>query len=240
MALGPWDLLVLGGSQLLSGYLQSEAAGEAAGIQGAAALAGIEEQRRQFDKIQETLRPYREAGIVAIGGLAPYAEAGAPALEQQQAILGLLGTERQREAIRGITEGAGFQESVRQGEEALLQRASATGGLRGGNIQAALAQFRPQLLQQAIEQQYGRLGGLTGMSRETIQNLLQQGQAAAAGTGTAALQSGTNVSNLLQQQGAAAAGGALAQGRAYRGLLDLPMQLAGAQLAGGGGINLFD
>lgn len=240
MALGWMDLLVLGGTQLLSGYLQSEAAQEAGGLQSAAALAGIEEQRRQFEKIQETLKPYREAGIVAIGGLAPYAEAGAPALEQQQAIMGLLGPERQQAAIRGISEGAGFQEAVRQGEEALLSRASATGGLRGGNIQAALAQFRPELLQRAIEQQYTRLGGMTDMGRQTLQNLLQQGQSAAAGTGTAALQTGSTVSNLLQQQGAAQAGSALAQGRAYSGLLNLPSQLAGISIGAGGTGSLFD
>jgi hypothetical protein len=239
MALSVWDLLVLGGTQAYSGYQQSKAAEQAAGIQGAAAMAGIEEQRRQFDKIQEILRPYREAGIVSIGGLAPFAEAGAPALEQQQALLGLLGGERQREAITGISEGPGFQEAVRQGEEALLSRASATGGLRGGNIQAALAQFRPQMLQQAIEQQYTRLGGMAGMGRDTLQNLLQQGQASAAGTGTAALQSGTAVSNLLQQQGAAAAGGALAQGQAYRGLLDLPARLIGQGIGSGNYVSLF-
>jgi hypothetical protein len=234
------DLLVLGGTQLLSGYLQSEAAQEAGGLQSAAALAGIEEQRKQFEKIQEALKPYREAGIVAIGGLAPYAEAGAPALEQQQAIMGLLGPERQQAAIRGISEGAGFQEAVRQGEEALLSRASATGGLRGGNIQAALAQFRPELLQRAIEQQYTRLGGMTDMGRQTLQNLLQQGQSAAAGTGTAALQTGSTVSGLLQQQGAAEAGSALAQGRAYSGFLNLPGQLAGISIGAGGTGSLFD
>ena len=240
MALGWMDLLVLGGTQLLSGSLQSEAAQEAGGLQSAAALAGIEEQRQRFQQIQEALKPYREAGIVAIGGLAPYAEAGAPALEQQQAIMGLLGPERQQSAIRGISEGAGFQEAVRQGEEALLSRASATGGLRGGNIQAALAQFRPELLQRAIEQQYTRLGGMTDMGRQTLQNLLQQGQSAAAGTGTAALQTGSTVSNLLQQQGAAQAGSALAQGRAYSGLLNLPSQLAGINIGAGGTGSLFD
>ena len=154
--------------------------------------------------------------------------------------MGLLGPERQQAAIRGISEGAGFQETVRQGEEALLSRASATGGLRGGNIQAALAQFRPELLQRAIEQQYTRLGGMTDMGRQTLQNLLQQGQASAAGTGTAALQTGSAVSNLLQQQGAAQAGTALAQGRAYSGLLNLPSQLAGIKIGAGGTGSLFD
>jgi len=239
ISLDPMDLLIAGGAQLLSGFLQSSSAKEASQLQSGAALAGIAEQRRQFEQIQETLRPYREAGVVSIGGLAPFAEAGAPALEQQQALLGLRGPEAQQEAIKGITEGAGYQAAVQEGERALLQRASATGGLRGGNVQAALAQFRPQMLSQAIEQQYNRLGGMSGMGRETLQNLLQQGQAAAAGTGTAALQSGTNISNLMQQQGAAQAGGALAQGRAFQGLLNLPSQLIGANIGAGGTGSIF-
>jgi len=86
----------------------------------------------------------------------------------------------------------------------LLQRASATGGLRGGNIQGALAQFRPQLLSSLIDQQYGRLGGMTAL-----------GQQSAAGVGTAGLQTGVNVANLLGQQGAAQAGAEIAQGKAF-------------------------
>ena len=91
-----------------------------------------------------------------------------------------------------------------EAQEALLQRASATGGLRGGNIQGALAQFRPQLLSSLIEQQYGRLGGMTSL-----------GQQSAVGVGNAGMQTGANVSRLLGEQGAAEAGGQIAQGRAF-------------------------
>lgn len=105
-----------------------------------------------------------------------------------------------------------------QGENAILQNASATGGLRGGNVQGALAQFRPQLLSSLIQRQFQNLGGLTSI-----------GQNAAAGTGSAGLQTGTNISNLFQQQGAAEAGGALANGRAQ----------ANAFGAVGGGLGLF-
>ena len=104
---------------------------------------------------------------------------------------------------------------AQQGEEALLQRASATGGLRGGNIQGALAQFRPALLSNLIEQQYGRLGGMTALGSETTSNLARLGQASAAGTGAAAQTTGTNVATLLGQQGAAAAGAEIAKGKAF-------------------------
>ena len=225
----PITALVVGGTQVVGGMVQSRAASKAAGAQTQAAEAGIEEQRRQFEAVQEILKPYVTAGTTALGGLQPYAAAGAPALEQQQAIAGLLGPEAQQAAIAGIEQGAGFQAQVRQGEEALLQRASATGGLRGGNIQAALAQFRPQMLQQEIATQYGRLGGLTSLGQTTTQNLAQMGQASAAGTATAGLRTGADIAGLMGQQGAARAGAELAQGQAFANVLNLPAQFLGAQ-----------
>ena len=235
----PITALVVGGSQLIGSSMQASAAGDAAAIQSGAAEAGIAEQRRQFDAMRELLKPYTEVGVPALKGLQPYAEAGAPALEQQQALLGLRGPEAQRAAIAGIEGGAGYQAQVQAGEEALLQRASATGGLRGGNIQAALGQFRPQMLQQEIERQYGRLGGMADIGRVTQQNLAQIGQSSAAGTGSAGLQTGTNVANLLSQQGAALAGGELGEAKAYGQLFNLPAQFLGMQMGGGKAGSLF-
>lgn len=200
----PVTALVVGGSQVVGGMIQSSAASDAAGAQTAAAEAGIAEQRRQFDLVQQLLKPYVEVGT--------------PALQQQQALIGLQGQEAQQQAISALEQGAGFQARVRQGEEALLQRASATGGLRGGNIQAALAQFRPQMLQQEIETQYGRLGGLTSL-----------GQQSAAGVGTAGLQTGARVAGLYGDVGAAQAGKELAQGQAMAGLFNMPAQFLGMQ-----------
>jgi hypothetical protein len=189
--------------------MQASAAGEAAGIQAGAAQAGIEEQRRQFDAMRELLKPYTEAGV--------------PALQQQQAFLGLQGPEAERAAIERIRSGETFQALAGQGEEALLQRASATGGLRGGNIQGALAQFRPQLLSSLIDQQYGRLGGLTTMGERSSTNL-----------GTAGITSGTNISNLLAQEGQARSGGVIGEAKAYGQLFNLPAQFLGMQMGAGG------
>jgi hypothetical protein len=137
--------------------------------------------------------------------MSPYVAAGVPALTAQQALVGLQGPEAEQAALERITGGSTFQELARQGEEALLQRASATGGLRGGNVQAALAQFRPQLLNQLIEQQYTQLGGLTNI-----------GQASAVRQAAAGQQTGLNVANLLANQGAATAGGQVARGNVGR------------------------
>jgi hypothetical protein len=200
--------MIVAGSQLVGSSMQASAAGDAASAQGAASQAGIEEQRRQFDEMRKLLQPYTEAGL--------------PALEQQQTLLGLKGPEAEQAAIARLTGGETFKALAQQGENALLQQASATGGLRGGNIQAALGQFRPQLLSSLIEQQYGRLGGMTSM-----------GQASAAGVGSAGMQTGTNIANLLGQQGAAEAGGILGEAKAYGQLFNLPAQFVGAQIGAG-------
>jgi hypothetical protein len=90
-------------------------------------------------------------------------------------------------------------------------------------MQAAMAQFRPQLLADQINQQFSRLGGLASL-----------GQNAAAGVGNAGMQTGGAVSGLLAQQGAAQAGGRLAQGAAWGNAIGSIGQAAGMYGAMGG------
>ena len=198
-------VITVAGSAVISNQ-QRKAAKGAANAQAAAAQAGISEQERQFLAIQELLKPYVQAGTGALGG--------------QQALVGLSGPEAQQKAIAALQGSPQFQAITQQGENAILQRASATGGLRGGNVQAALGQFRPQLLSQLIEQQYGRLGQISSL-----------GQASAAGQAAMGQQQGVNIAGLLGQIGQAQAGGALAQGAANAGLVGGLSQFGGA-LAG--------
>ncbi|MBJ8495539.1 hypothetical protein GHV14_16495 [Acinetobacter nosocomialis] len=190
---------------------QKNAANQAAQVQTESSQAAIDEQKRQFDAIQELMKPYVNAGTGALAG--------------QQDLLGLNGAAKQQAAIDSINNSQAMQTYMQQGENAILQNASATGGLRGGNTQSALSQFRPQLLNQLINQQYQNLGGLTSI-----------GQNAAAGVGNAGMQSASNIGNLLQQVGAAQAGNALAQGQAsanqWAGIGNLVGQLGGAYLGG--------
>lgn len=184
---------VTAGGAIYSANKNAKAAKSAANSQDAAALAGIEEQARQFDAVKELL--------------APYVNAGTPAIKSMQDLLGLGGATAQRDAIAALEASPGLTSLLQSGESAILQNASATGGLRGGNTQAALAQFRPALLSQAISDQYSRLGGLASL-----------GQNSAAMTGNAGIATGNGIASLLQQQGAARAGGALASGSAASGL----------------------
>lgn len=225
--------LIAGGTSLLGGAAQSRAAKKAGQAQAQASEAGIEEQRRQFDIAQEMLRPYREAGISAISGMQPFQTGGAQAYQQQLALAGLLGPEAEAAAIERIQTRPGFQAEMEAAEQALLQRAAATGGLRGGNIQAALAEFRPQMLREAIEQEYGRFGGLAGAGLETLGQLYSGGQASAAGTASQAQRTGESIAGLMGEAGAARAGARLGKGAAIQGVLNLPMQVLGMQYGAG-------
>lgn len=186
---------------------QVKGAERAAATQASAAQAGIEEQQRQFDTLVDLMEPFLTAGTGA--------------LEQQQALLGLGTPEEQQAAITQLENQPFFQSMLQQQEEAILQNAAATGGLRGGDTQRALATLRPQLLANTIQQQLGNLGGLS-----------QLGQASAAGQASAGLQTGSNIANLLAQQGAATASGQLASGGLRRQVMGDVLNLGG-MLAGG-------
>jgi len=212
---------------VLGSRAQKKAAQSASRAQQQSAEMSIEEQRRQFEEMKTMMAPFLEAGYGAIEGLSPFRQAGAEAFEQQQALLGLKGAAAQQQAISALETSPMYQEQVRAGEEALLSRASATGGLRGGNVQAALAQFRPQMLAQEIERQYGRLGGLAGAGAELETMIYGKGQAAAGLQAQQGANMAANVGNLLQSQGAARAGQALAQGQAMQSLYNIPSQALG-------------
>jgi hypothetical protein len=200
-------------------YLQSQAAGKAASTQAGVAREGMAAQERQLEEINALMKPYVDAGYGALTGLEPYAAAGAPALQRQQALAGTLGAQAQQDAIELINSSPIFRAQITEGENALLQNASATGGLRGGNVQAALARFRPAMLNAEIERQYGRLGGLTQLGAQTELNVAQLGQAGAARQAAAGLQTAANIGNLGGQMGAAQAGGILGQAGAYNNFL---------------------
>ena len=113
----------------------------------------------------------------------------------------------QQAAYDAIEQSPGFQAYVRQGENALLQNASATGGVRGGNIQGALREYRPMLLERFVERQFGRLSGIASA-----------GQNAAVGVGQAGMQTGQNIGNTMIGAGQASAANAGAQGQIFGSL----------------------
>lgn len=202
MAIGTAAAIALGVGALGSAAIGASSASSAGKIQARAAEAGTAEQRAAREEMRRLLQPY-----VAAGG---------PALEAQMGALGLAGPEAQQAYVSQQEQSPIFQSLASQGENAILQNASATGGLRGGNVQGALAQFRPALLNQFLSQQYDRLGGMTAL-----------GQNSASGVGTAGMQSANAISGLMGEAGAARAGAALGVGQALSGPFNLLSTLGG-------------
>jgi hypothetical protein len=168
----------------LSSSQAGRAAGRAGDIQAAAAREGIAEQRRQFDITQQQFEPFRQAGLGA--------------LSQQQAMLGLSGQEAQQQAFAGLQESPAQQFLRSRAERGLLRNQAAIGGLGGGNIRTALQQQGVGFAQQDIQNQFNRLGALTGGGQAATQNVAQLGG-----------QTAQNIAGLQGQAGAAQASGIL-------------------------------
>lgn len=170
------------GAGLIGASKNAKAIGEASDIEAQAAADGIAEQRRQFDAAQELLKPFVEGGTDAFTRLLD--------------LSGVNGNEAMSAAISGIEADPRLAYAMDASEDALLARASATGGLRGGNTARALAELRPQLLSGFIDQTMGQLGGIASM-----------GQSSAAGQAATGMQFANNTSQLLANGASARAGG---------------------------------
>lgn len=108
------------------------------------------------------------------------------------------GAAAQQSAITALQASPYYTSLMRNGQNAILANGSATGGLRGGNIENSLANFGADALSSTIQQQLANLGGLSGQGASTGSTL-----------GTLGANSSSNISSLLSQNGSAQAGGIL-------------------------------
>jgi hypothetical protein len=139
--------LIIGGSQLLGGMMQADAAESAAQAQAGAAGEGIAEQRRQFDAIQQLLAPYIQAGTGAINQFQPFQQAGQQAFQLQQEI------DKQYGRLGGFAgTGLGVSEALYRGGQASAVNQASQAGTLGSNVANLLAQ-------QGAAQAGGQLAG---------------------------------------------------------------------------------
>lgn len=184
-----------------------------------AAMKGIDETARQFDKTEANFAP-------ATALLAP----GAQHLGD---LTGINGNDKQASEIDALKASPLYQSLYRNGEEAVLQNASATGGLRGGNTERGLADFGADTLSQTIQQQLAHYAGLVGIGTNAAgavgqfgadavgqeNNLRGQGAGAKAQyqliKGNLAAQNWRSAGSLGDQLAAALAGGGSGAGGAF-------------------------
>lgn len=128
--------------------------------------------------------------------------------EREAELLGLRGAEAEQAAISGFIESPGQKFLRERGERAVLRSASATGGLRGGNVLA-------ELQRRGIGTAATQLG--------TRQDRLRA--VAAGGTGALGTQAGigagisSNIAELLASRGDVRASGILGRKGAIKGTL---------------------
>ena len=147
---------------IVAGAGISAAAGVAgSAMQSGAVGAGQKAAQQQYQQQRADLAPYREAGL--------------PALEQQNALLGLSGPDAATAAMAQFTQSPGYQWQVDQGLRAVDAGAAASGLLRSGAAIKAEEAFGSGLAAQEFGNYYNRLLKLTDL-----------GETAAAGGATTA------------------------------------------------------
>ena len=192
------DIALAVGPALVNSFFQNKAAKEAG--KGLEAAQGF--QQDQFELVQRLLAPFVGAGVES--------------LNAQRALLGFAGPEAEKQFISSVESSPSFQAQLQSGEEAILANASATGNLRGGNTQRALAEFRPQLLANELDRRFAKLGGITSL-----------GQASAAGTAQQTQGPALALSNLAGAQGDLAASRQLGFGQGSTDLFSTIRDIGG-------------
>lgn len=139
--------------------------------------------------------------------LEPYQTAGTQALERQMSLLGLGGD--QGAELERIASSPYAQQLISQGEQGILQNAAATGGLRGGNVQRALSEYRPAVLDELFQRELTNLSPIVQRGYGTAKTLAQ------------------TETDRLKSIGEALAQGSLAGGAADLGLVNSLIQQFG-------------
>jgi len=166
---------------LLGGQSQKSAIRHASDQQIAMEKEALAQQQQQFGVTQQNLSPWITTGTGALGA--------------ESNLLGLGGNDAQQAAINALMQSPGYQSLYRNGLEANLQNASATGGIRGGNEVRSLADFGADTLAQTIQQQLANLGGISN-----------QGLGAATGLGGLSQANSNAQTGLYGAMGASRAG----------------------------------
>jgi hypothetical protein len=114
-----------------------------------------------------------DAGIDALKGgltdirsiLQPYMTNGGSAVNQLGSLLGLGGDSAG--AIAGLKDSPVFKALMQNGQDTILGNASATGGLRGGNVENSLGHLGTDTLAQVYQMMISNLGNLSQLGAQT-------------------------------------------------------------------------
>lgn len=175
----------------------------------------LTEQQRQFDITRADYAP-----LTALLG---------PSVKGLGDLIGVNGNDAWEAALTRVQDSPTLARIIEEGTDGILANASATGGLRGGNVQRGLADFRGDAFINELAAEQARLAGLVGL-----------GSGATDAVSSFGARKADNISNIFGQQGQVRAGGILTRG----GINNQMWQNAGSGLdslvaafmPGGGGL----
>jgi len=187
---------------IISGYMGSKAAKQAAETQAASAREAIAQQRQMFDIQNAQQAPYREAGYSAlsdIAGMKPY-------LTKQFG---------QEDFLAGIDPSYNFR--LQQGNLATTNLANQSGGLIGGNALQGLVNYGQGAASQEFGNVFNRFQGQRTGIYNTLAGIAGIGQTAQGQVSNLAQNTAGNIGQATIGIGNALAGGQVGAANAYSG-----------------------
>jgi len=152
---------VIGG--IFGGKAQKKGIDKATAAQIDYANRSLAQSQQQYETTRNDYMPYTQAGTQAIGAYGN--------------LLGANGADAQGAAVAGLKADPFFQQNLQDANTNLLQTASATGGVRGGNAAGAIGQLSPALLQSYYQNALSGYGNLAQLGLGATGSVASAGQA---------------------------------------------------------------
>jgi hypothetical protein len=167
--------LIVGGAAVVGAAGTAYAGHEAAGATRDASNAAVSEQQAALQQQAQLSQPYRDVGTAAI--------------PQYENLLGIGPNANSQTIQQALAATPGYQFTQQQGQQGILNAASASGGV-SGNTLTALDRYNTGLADQTYQNALSNAQGAVGM-----------GQAAAAGQAQNVGNAANNISSNLINQG---------------------------------------
>ncbi len=199
--------VVGGGATLASGYMQGQAAKDAANTVAGGARYAADINKQMFDITNENLRPYREAGTTTLKDL----------LTQMPELTRAYTAE---DFAKGIDPG--YQFRLAQGQKALENQYNRGGGMVSGNAMQGMQDYTQGQASQEFGAAFGRNAATQTNIFNRLKGIADMGLGATGTTANAATSAGESMGSAAiagaQAQGAGQIGQAKAMGNTLQGM----------------------
>lgn len=197
----PWGFAALAVGTVAAGAIAAGAAGSAANTEADASKNASQVQLGMFNQTEANEAPYLAAGGNALTALESGIGIGPGTNNTGTGPLNAPFT------MADFQNSPGYQFQLQQGENAVLNNASATGGVNSGNTLKALTQYGQGVANQDYWNAYNAYTTAQNQKFGQLQTLAGSGQNAAANLGALGAQTGASVGNNIVNAGNASAAG---------------------------------